>query len=227
MADNDTVDTPEERRNVDLLHNAYQAYKRGEPEPFFNLCADDIRFGIAAAPEHFTFAGVRAGKDWVLHVIGEIAKEFAWEEFNPRELIAERDWVIGLTDGKIRDRETGELLDAQLVDVIRMKDGKIVYFVEYFDASLLYRRHSARAKLLELEQPAAEAPAPRKAAAKAKPAPKRPAAKPKAKPAAKPKSRAAAKPKAKAAAKPKGRTAARGAAKKPARTAARKTTRRR
>jgi ketosteroid isomerase-like protein len=202
MIDNDTVDTPEERRNVDLLRGAYGAYKQGNPQPFFDLCAVDVRFGIAAAPEHFTFAGVRAGKDWVLHVIGQIAKEFEWLEFEPRELIAERDWVIALTGGKIRDRETGAILDAELVDVIRMQNGQIAYFVEYFDASLLYRRHSARARLLEAtgRAPSGKAvkrKAPAHAKPKAKPKAKRAAAKPKAKAAAKPKAKAAAKTKAK------------------------------
>lgn len=179
MAD-DTIDTAEERRNVEALRRAYDAYRRGDPKPFFELCAEDVRFGLAAAPEHFAYAGVRSGRDWVMHVIGEIAKDFAWEDFQARELIAERDWVIALTGGKIRDRASNALLSADIVDVIRMKDGKVVQFVEYFDSSVLQSREAAQAAFKAAatkRKPAAKA---KKTAAKAKPAPKRAAARTKA-----------------------------------------------
>jgi hypothetical protein len=181
MAD-DTIDTAEERRNVEALRRAYEAYRNGDARPFFELCAEDVQFGLAAAPEHFAYAGVRRGRDWVMHVIGEIAKEFAWEDFQARELIAERDRVIALTGGKIRDRSCNALLSADIVDVIRMKDGKVVQFVEYFDSRLLHERDAAQAAFkaaaTRRKKPAAK---PKKATARAKPAAQRAAAKPKAK----------------------------------------------
>lgn len=173
MAD-DTIDTPEERRNVEALRKAYDAYRRGDARPFFELCAEDVQFGLAASPEHFAYAGVRSGRDWVMHVIAEIGKDFAWEDFQARELIAERDWVIALTGGKIRDRASNALLSADIVDVIRMKDGKVVQFVEYFDTRLLQDRNAAQAAFAKQLKPAMAKP---RTTAKAKVKSKRAAAK--------------------------------------------------
>lgn len=140
----DTIDTPEERRNVQAFRAAITAYIRHDPEPFFALMDDEVRFGIAAAPEQLRFGGMGQGVAWVRRVIGEIAEDFEWLSDHNPELIAERDWVIALSGGKIRD--SGVLLDADPVDVMRFKDGRIVQFIEYFDTALLTARAAARAK---------------------------------------------------------------------------------
>jgi ketosteroid isomerase-like protein len=200
---NGTIDSEEERRNVEAVRRAYAGYSRGDPQPFFDMCAEDIRFGIAAAPEHFDFAGMGTGMAWVKRVLGGINQEFEWLEFGERQLIAEGEWIIARGGGRIRDRETGEVIEPDLVDVMQIKDGKVVYFAEYFDTTLMQKRDAARAKLVAAQPKPRPAKAkatsagrakPKRAAkpkAKAKPAPKRAAAKrtTKAKPAAKPKAK--------------------------------------
>jgi ketosteroid isomerase-like protein len=141
-----TVDTPQERRNVALLQRIYAAYARGDAAPFFAAAAPDIRFGIAGPREHFRFAGIRHGLDWAKKVLAEIAEDFEWLAYEVRELIAERDWVIALAGGRLRDRATGALLEADLVDVIRLKDDCITDFVEYYDTTFLAKRTQALAK---------------------------------------------------------------------------------
>lgn len=151
----DTIDTAEERRNVEAFRAAIAAYIRHDPEPFFALMDDAVRFGIAAAPEQLRFGGMGQGVAWVRRVIGEIAEDFEWLSYENRELIAERDWVIALSGGKIRDRASGVVLDADLVDVMRFRDGRIVHFIEYFDTALLAARAAARAKATPRRRPKA------------------------------------------------------------------------
>ena len=134
--------------------------------------APAIRFGIVGPPEHFRFAGIRRGLDWARKVLAEIAEDFEWLEYRVRELIAERDWVVALTGGRIRDRTTGVLHEIDLVDVIRLRDGRITDFVEYYDTTFLAQRTAALAKV------AVKARRPVKGRSKAKAKP-RPSAKPK------------------------------------------------
>jgi ketosteroid isomerase-like protein len=124
--------------------------------------APDIRFGIAGPPEHFRFAGIGRGVDWARKVLAEIGEDFEWLEYRVRELIAERDWVIALTGGSIRDRATGALHEIDLVDVIRLRDDRITDFVEYYDTTFLAERTEALAKV------AAKAKWPGKGKARAK-----------------------------------------------------------
>src|SRR5262249_49485191 len=102
-----TADTPIARRNTALLQQIYAAYARGDSAPLFAALAPDIRFGIAGPPAHFRFAGVRRGVAWAQRVLAEITEDLEWLAFELRELIAERDRVIALTGGRIRDRVTG------------------------------------------------------------------------------------------------------------------------
>lgn len=164
---NATIDTPQERRNVALLQRVYDAYRRGDPSVFFAAVDENLRFGIAGPTEHFRFAGIRHGLAWAKKVIAEIAEDFEWLDYQVRDLIAERDWVIGLTGGKIRDRASGAILDADLVDVIRLKDGRITDFLEYYDTTFLVERDKALAKF-RAAQPPKKAKAKPKAKAKAK-----------------------------------------------------------
>ena len=166
-----TADTSPARRNTALLQQIYAAYARGDSAPFFAALAPDIRFGIAAPPAHFRFAGVRRGVAWAQRVLAEIAEDLEWLEFELRELIAERDRVIALTGGRIRDRATGVEHAVDLVDVIRLEGGRITDFVEYYDTTFLHERTQALAKHA--------AKAKRKGKAKSRTSAKRKAARPK------------------------------------------------
>lgn len=176
MTDN-TIDTAEERRNVQSFRTAIAAYSRYDPEPFFALMDDKVQFRIAAAPEQLRFGGIGTGIAWVRRVIREIAEDFEWLSYENRELIAERDWVIALSGGKIRDRSSGAVLDADIVDVMRFKNGRIVHFVEYFDTALL----AARAKAARRRRPKAAKKAAARPKARASVRRKAAAAKPRAK----------------------------------------------
>src|SRR5262249_62372432 len=121
--------THQERRNTALLQQTSAADARGDAAPFFPALAPDIRFGIAGPPAHFRFAGVRRGVAWAQRVLAEIAEDLEWREFELRELIAERDRVIALTGGRLRDRATGVGHAVRLVDGIRPRRRRIPRFL--------------------------------------------------------------------------------------------------
>jgi len=186
--------------NVALMRSLYEAYSRKDPAPLFENLGEAVQFHFVAHPDHFTFAGSHAGKDGVQRALELIAQEYDWLVYQARDFIAEGDRVVALTDGVIQHRASGKELPMRMVDIIRIENGRIVEFTEFFDsAAMLANDMAYRAA----QRPNADGKArlraklPKKAAKKAKPKSRKPAArKPAAKVSAAKKSKAV-KPKAK------------------------------
>jgi ketosteroid isomerase-like protein len=122
-------------RNVAAMRAMYTAYGRKDPAPFFDLLSPDVRFAIAAPRAQFRFAGPKRGKAAVQRVIAQIAEDYDWLDYKPREVIGAGDRVIGVAGGRIKHRASGAVMTIELVDVVRLSAGKIVEFTEYFDSA--------------------------------------------------------------------------------------------
>jgi ketosteroid isomerase-like protein len=165
--------------NVALMRSLYEAYSRRNPAPLFETLSDAVQFHFVAHPDHFTFAGSHTGKDGVQRALELIAQEYDWLVYQARDFIAEGDRVVALTDGVIQHRASGKELPMRMVDIIRIEDGRIVEFTEFFDSAAMLANDMAH----RAQRAAAGAKArlraklPKKAAKKAKPKSRKPAAK--------------------------------------------------
>jgi ketosteroid isomerase-like protein len=165
--------------NVALMRSLYEAYSRRNPAPLFETLSDAVQFHFVAHPDHFTFAGSHTGKDGVQRALELIAQEYDWQVYQARDFIAEGDRVVALTDGVIQHRASGKELPMRMVDIIRIEDGRIVEFTEFFDSAAMLANDMAH----RAQRAAAGAKArlraklPKKAAKKAKPKSRKPATK--------------------------------------------------
>ena len=165
--------------NVALMRSLYEAYSRRNPAPLFENLSEAVQFHFVAHPDHFTFAGSHTGKDGVQRALELIAQEYDWLVYQARDFIAEGDRVVALTDGVIQHRASGKELPMRMVDIIRIEDGRIVEFTEFFDSAAMLANDMAH----RAQRAAAGAKArlraklPKKAAKKAKPKSRKPAAK--------------------------------------------------
>ena len=57
------------------------------------------------------------------------------EFFEVHEYIAQNDRIVVLGKVKWRNRNTGKSVETKKVDVIRMQDGKVTEFCEYYDTA--------------------------------------------------------------------------------------------
>jgi ketosteroid isomerase-like protein len=162
-------------RNSEVMQSIYEGYSRGDLAPFFAVMAEDGRFGFAARREDIDFAGMWSGHKSIAGALEKLAKRFQWQKFSCRELIADGDRVVALTGGKVKCLVSHRVIDFDMVDVVRFRDGKIVEFVEYFDSALLRDIIGAAARLTSNRRKVAPK-------AKKKAAPKRAAKRTKAKP---------------------------------------------
>ena len=59
------------------------------------------------------------------------------EHFTVDEFIAQGDRVVALGSTGWRDRKTGKSFDTPKVDIWRLKDGRAVEFMEFYDTAML------------------------------------------------------------------------------------------
>lgn len=122
-------------RTIAALRDLYEAYGRKDPSVFFGMLSRDVRFRIAAPRPHFRFAGPARGKAAVQRAIAQIAEDYEWQQFANRTVIGDGDRFFAVSGGRIKHRASGAVMTLELIDVIRVRNGKIVEFTEYFDSA--------------------------------------------------------------------------------------------
>ena len=119
--------------NVDLIRGLYDAFAAGDIAGVLGRMSPDIVWNEA---ENFLYADGNPyrGPEGVLNgVFARIGAE--WDGFgaHPEEIIDGGDTVIALGRYRGTYRATGRALDAQLVHVWRVADGKAAAFQQYTD----------------------------------------------------------------------------------------------
>jgi len=130
--------------NYQILKAAYQAYCKGNGQAFLDAMHDDVVVEYCAPTDIFPFAGPLRGKPAVIRGVGQIAAEYEWLKFNLNHLLVDGDLGVALTSGRIRHRQSMTEIKVDMVDVIRMKDGRIIDVKEYFDSLSVAKKAGLR-----------------------------------------------------------------------------------
>ncbi|HYD14581.1 MAG TPA: nuclear transport factor 2 family protein [Allosphingosinicella sp.] len=121
------------QENVELVQAVYAAFGEGDVPGVLGRMSPDIVWNEA---ENFPYADRNPylGPEAVLTgVFARIGTE--WDGFTvvPEDMLDAGDTVVVLGRYKGTYRATGRALDAQLVHVWRVEDGKVVRFQQYTD----------------------------------------------------------------------------------------------
>jgi len=112
----------------------WEAFARGDLEGGLVLLSDNIVFTIAGTTP---FSGVIAGKDALrAHLQRFGASLEPGAQMHVRELIAEGDVVVCLSEGTMRAK-TGRDYNNTYAGVFRFADGQIVSVTEFLDTALI------------------------------------------------------------------------------------------
>lgn len=125
--------------NLALVRDAYARWgseRAGSFEHWMDLLAEDLRFcslgagapGLEFSQACYTKAGVR---DYFLR----IAADWEVQRFTPEHFLADGDWVVMRGGVAWRHRRTGKVVDTPKADFLRLRDGKIVEFHEFYDTA--------------------------------------------------------------------------------------------
>lgn len=118
------------RATVIELHRAYLA---GDAEKVASLIHDDIDWVIHGPAHLFPFEGPRRGKQAVLETLAAIGQQFELKRYEQKLLIVEGERAAVLSQTAFVQRSTGRTLAMQLVNFVRVVDGKITEFREFSD----------------------------------------------------------------------------------------------
>ena len=114
--------------NLDIVHEGYAAFGRGDMQTFMGLCDPAIEWVYWGA---VPWAGQFRGHDEVMRFFGIIAKTLEFEAFEPSQFIVDGDniAVLGRTAASVKG--SGGRFDNNWAHVITMRGGKLVRYVGY------------------------------------------------------------------------------------------------
>lgn len=120
--------TTEETRT--LVRTLYEAYAKGDGATVATLVDDDIEWIIHGPVQLFSFMGPRHGKAEVLETLAGIGKDYVLERYEPVWMVVEGDRAAVLSKAAFTQRSTNRRLSFNLANFVRVRDGRIIEFVE-------------------------------------------------------------------------------------------------
>jgi ketosteroid isomerase-like protein len=126
-----------EAENVGVVQAAYAAFGRGDIGGVLDALDEGIVWQpVHGAAAHVPFAGERHGKDAVAEFFRIVGETETFEQFEPREFVAQGDQVVAI--GHYRARaHGGGTFDSDFVMVFTLRGGRVVRFREYLDSAAL------------------------------------------------------------------------------------------
>ncbi len=124
-----------EQDNIQLVQNAYDAFKRGDLETLLNTLADDVEWTTPGPADIMPTAGSRRGRQAVGEFFAALGEMEDVELFEPKEFIAQGEKVVTVINYRGRVKATGKSAETTLVHVFDIKDGKVQRFREFFDTA--------------------------------------------------------------------------------------------
>ena len=114
-----------ERENVQAVQRVLAAFQRGDLQQVLDCCSDDITVQNPMPMDAWPGAGAVQGKKRFSEFLTGLASVAEFEQFEPREFIAQRDKVVVNVFERARYKATGRAVDNDYVHIYTMRDGKI------------------------------------------------------------------------------------------------------
>jgi ketosteroid isomerase-like protein len=136
-----------EQDNLQIVKDAYAAFKRGDIPAILNTLSDDVVWFLPGQTSLVPVAGERHGREQVGQFFSALDESQEVKEFEPQEFIAQGEKVVVLGQYRWRVKSTGREFSSDWVHVFTVRDGKVAGFKEYYDTDACadaYRAASAQ-----------------------------------------------------------------------------------
>ena len=120
--------------NVQIVQGGYNDFLTGNVEGVLNRFADDFTFTVPGAPD-IPYAGTKRTREELLAFFQDLGQLVTFSAFEPREYVASGDRVVALGRYAGTINASAHPFDNDWAMVWRIRDGKVVEFTEYSDAS--------------------------------------------------------------------------------------------
>ncbi len=117
-------------------YRLWSASKGASSEQWLKMIADDVEWrSLAEGAPGMEFSGAAHGKSEVIRYFQELATEWEMLDYSMPELVCDGDRVVVMGTRRWRHRKTGKTMESPKVDILRIRDGKVVEFLELYDTA--------------------------------------------------------------------------------------------
>jgi ketosteroid isomerase-like protein len=117
--------------NVEVVQGMYEAFARGDIANVLGVLHPEIEWTEA---EGFPYGGTYTGPQAVLqNVFMKLGTEWDNYRADPQEVLDAGERIVALGTYSGTFKATGKSMRVPFAHVMRMKDGKVVRFVQYTD----------------------------------------------------------------------------------------------
>ena len=120
-----------------MTQEGYAAFGRGDIPALLNLYTEDIEYVIPGPPNIITYAGTYRGTEQVAQFFSLLNEAIDYEQFEPREFVAQGDKVVVLGHDRGRVKPTGHSFEERWAHVVTLRDGKVTRFEAYNDTAAI------------------------------------------------------------------------------------------
>jgi ketosteroid isomerase-like protein len=125
-----------EAQNTKVVQDAYAAFGRGDIPALLGLMADEIHWQpVIGTAAHVPISGERRGKAGVAEFFKRVSETEDFQQFEPREYVAQGDKVVAIGHYRATARGTGRTFESAFVMIFTVRDGRIVAFREFTDSA--------------------------------------------------------------------------------------------
>ena len=125
--------------NLKLVKDAYARWGAERETSFdywLDLMGEELRFcSLGQGAAGLEFSQTCYTKQGVRGYFLRVAQDWEMQSFRPEHYLADGDWVVMRGAIAWRHRRTGKIVDTPKADFLRLRDGKIVEFHEFYDTA--------------------------------------------------------------------------------------------
>ncbi|MEO3470815.1 nuclear transport factor 2 family protein [Roseomonas sp. CAU 1739] len=126
--------TARNRARVDAL---YAAYLAGDMASVIGAMAEDVRWVSGEDTASAPWSGERIGREGVQAYFAALAAECRILDYRIGQIIVDGDWAAVTATVRARFHRSGMEQELDKVDVLRLRDGQVAEFREYYDTSAI------------------------------------------------------------------------------------------
>ena len=131
-----------EALNTQLVKDAYAAFGRGDVNAILAVVDDNVEWeGGKGAEGVAPQAGLRRGKPAVGEFFQQIGSTLDFQEFEPKEFVAQGDAVVAVGSYKATVKTTKRQTASDWTMIFNFRNGKIVRFREFTDSAAVIRAY--------------------------------------------------------------------------------------
>ena len=128
----------QEAQNTKMIQDMYAAFGRGDTQGVLSHIDEQVVWRpVMGTASYVPTAGERRGKPAVTEFFKILGETVAFQEFQPKQFVAQGDTVVALGSYTATAKSTGRQFRSEWTMVFTLKNGKVVEFKEYADSAAI------------------------------------------------------------------------------------------